>query len=78
MDKNYMKYRLIEHNGRYALYYYRTWQSGQKRRKGWKKWSINGKEIVGGFEQRIFVQGNDVYYTIRGLKEPAMMSRVQE
>ena len=78
MDKNYIKYQLIEYNGKYALYFYRTWQSGQKKVKEWKKWSINGKEITGSFDVKIFVQGNDVYFTIRDLKEPAKMSRVQE
>ena len=78
MDKNYIKYRLMEYDGKYALYFYRTWQSGQKRKKGWKKWSINDKQITGGFGVKIFVQGNDVYYTIRGLKEPAKMSRGHE
>jgi len=80
MDKNYIKYRLIEYDGKYALYFYRTWQSGQKRVKQWKKWTINGQEISapGGYGVKIFVQGSDVYYTIRGLKEPAKMSRVVE
>ena len=80
MDKNYIKYRLIEYDGKYALYFYRTWQSGQKKVKQWKKWTINGQEISapGGYGVSIFVQGSDVYYTIRGLKEPAKMSRVVE
>ena len=80
MDKNYIKYRLIEYDGKYALYFYRTWQSGQKKVKQWKKWTINGQEISapGGYGVKIFVQGSDVYYTIRGLKEPAKMSRVVE
>ena len=80
MDKNYIKYRLIEYDGKYALYFYRTWQSGQKRVKQWKKWTINGQEISapGGYGVKIFLQGSDVYYTIRGLKEPAKMSRVVE
>jgi hypothetical protein len=80
MDKNYIKYRLIEYDGKYALYFYRTWQSGKKRVKQWKKWTINGQEISapGGYGVSIFVQGSDVYYTIRGLKEPAKMSRVVE
>ena len=80
MDKNYIKYRLIEYDGKYALYFYRTWQSGKKRVKQWKKWTINGQEISapGGYGVKIFVQGSDVYYTIRGLKEPAKMSRVVE
>jgi len=80
MDKNYTKYRLIEYDGKYALYFYRTWQSGQKKVKQWKKWTINGQEISapGGYGVKIFVQGSDVYYTIRGLKEPAKMSRVVE
>ena len=80
MDKNYIKYRLIEYDGKYALYFYRTWQSGKKRVKQWKKWTINGQEISapGGYGVSIFVQGSDVYYTIRGLKEPVKMSRVVE
>lgn len=78
MDKNFIKYRLIEHNGKYALYFYRTWHSGHKRVKEWKKWSINGREITGSFGVKIFVQDNDVYFTIRDLKEPTKMSRVQE
>ncbi len=77
MDKNYIKYRLIEYDGKYALYFYRTWQSGKKRVKQWKKWTINGQEISapGGYGVSIFVRGSDVYFTIRGLKEPVKMSR---
>ncbi len=80
MDKNYIKYRLIEYDGKYALYFYRTWQSGQKKVKQWKKWTINGQEISapGGYGVRIFVRGSDVYFAIRELKEPAKMSRVVE
>ena len=78
MDMNYIKYQLMEYNGKYGLYFYRTWQSGQKKKKEWKKWSINGQEITGGFGVKIFVKGNDVYFTIRDLKEPAKLSRVQE
>jgi len=78
LDINYIKYRLIEYKGKYALYFYRTWHSGQKKIKEWKKWTINGQEITGSFGVKIFVQGSDVYYTIRGLKEPAKMSRVVE
>ena len=78
MDKNYIKYQLMEYNGKYALYFYRSWRSGQKKLKEWKNWSINGKEITGSFDVKIFVQGNDVYFTIRDLEEPAKMSRVQE
>jgi hypothetical protein len=77
MDKNYIKYRLIEYDGKYALYFYRTWRSGQKKVKGWKKWTINGQEIsgLGGYGVRIFVQDSDVYFAIRELKEPTKMSR---
>ena len=80
MDKNYIKYRLIEYDGKYALYFYRTWQSGQKKIRQWKKWTINGQEITapGGYGVRIYVQGSDVYYAIRGLEEPTKMSRVVE
>ena len=80
MDKNYIKYRLIEYDGKYALYFYRTWQSGQKKVKQWKKWTINGQEISapGGYGVSIFVEGSDVYFTIRGLKESVKMSRVVE
>ena len=80
MDKNYIKYRLTEYNGKYALYFYRTWQSGKKRVKQWKKWTINGQEISapGGYGVSIFLRGSDVYFTIRGLKEPVKMSRVVE
>jgi hypothetical protein len=80
MDKNYIKYRLIEYDGKYALYFYRTNRSGQKKVKQWKKWTINGQEISapGGYGVRIFVRGSDVYFAIRGLEEPAKMSRVVE
>ena len=80
MDKNYIKYRLIEYDGKYALYFYRTWQSGKKRVKQWKKWTINGQEISapGGYGVSIFVRGSDIYFAIRGLKEPVKMSRVVE
>ena len=78
MDKNYIKYRLMEYNGKYALYFYRSWRSGQKKLKEWKNWSINGKQITGDFGVKIFVQGNGVYFTIREIDEPAKLSRVQE
>lgn len=78
LDKNYIKYRLIEYDGKYALYFYRTWHSGQRKLKEWKKWAINGQEITGDYGVRIFVEDNAVYFTIRGLKEPAKMSRVEE
>jgi hypothetical protein len=79
-DKNYVKYRLIEYDGKYALYFYRTWRSGQKKVKQWKKWTINGQEILapGGYGVKIFVRGSDVYFTIRGIEEPVRMSRVVE
>ena len=47
LDKNYIKYQLIEYKGKYALYFYRTWRSGQQKIKEWKKWTINGQEITG-------------------------------
>ena len=78
LDKNYIKYRLTEYQGKYALYFYRTWHSGQRKVREWKKWTINGQEISGGYGVKIFVQAGNVYYTIRGLKEPAKMSRVEE
>jgi hypothetical protein len=40
-----------------------------------------GKEILGEprkFGVKIFVQGKDVYFTIRALDKPAKMSRVEE
>ncbi|MCG6946330.1 MAG: hypothetical protein LJE87_13435 [Deltaproteobacteria bacterium] len=79
-DKNYVRYRLIEYDGKYALYFYRTWRSGRKKVKQWKTWTINGQEISapGGYGVKIFVRGSDVYFTIRGIKEPARMSRVVE
>ena len=78
LDKNYIKYRLIEYQGKYALYFYRTWHSGQRKIREWKKWAINGQEITGSYGVKIFVQDSNVYYTIRGLKQPAKMSRVVE
>ncbi len=77
LDKNYIKYKLLQYDDKYALYFYRTWHSGQKKARGWKKWTINGQEIAGKYGVRIFVQGSDVYFTIRGLKEPIKMSRVE-
>ena len=78
LDKNYVKYRLIEYGDQYALYFYRTWHSGQKRAKEWKKWTINGQEISGSYGVKIFVQGNAVYFSMRGLEQPVRMSRVEE
>ena len=78
IDKEYIKYTLIQYGDKYALYFYRTWRSGQKRVKEWKNWTINGKEISGGYGVRIFIQGNGVYFTIRGADEPATMSRIEE
>jgi hypothetical protein len=77
IDKEYIKYTLIKFDDQYGLYFYRTWRSGQKRVKEWKNWTINGKEILGGYGVRIFVQGDAVYFTIRGADEPARMSRIE-
>jgi hypothetical protein len=74
---NHVKYRLTKYNDKYALYFYRTWRSGRKKITEWKNWDINGKEITAGYGVRIFVQGTDVYFTIRGLAEPAKMTRIQ-
>jgi hypothetical protein len=61
------------------LYFYRTWKRGKKKKTEWKNWTINGQEILGEpqFGIKIFVQGEDVYFTIRGLEEPVRMSRVE-
>jgi hypothetical protein len=78
-DNNYVKYRLIKHGDKYGLYFYRTWRDGKKKIAEWKNWTINGKEILGEprkFGVKIFVQGEDVYFTIRALDKPAKMSRV--
>ena len=77
LDKNYVKYKLIEYDDKYALYFYRRWHSGTKRTNEWKEWTIKGEEITGQYGVRIFVQGNDVYFTMRGVKEPAKMSKVE-
>jgi len=78
-DENYVKYQLIEYDEKYALHFYRTWKSGRKKVTEWKEWTINGQEILGEpeFGVKIFVQGEDVYFTIRGLDEPVKMSRVK-
>jgi hypothetical protein len=80
-DDNYVKYRLIKQDDKYGLYFYRTWRDGRKKKAEWKNWTINGKEILGEprqFGVKIFVQGKDVYFTIRALDKPAKMSRVDE
>ncbi len=80
-DQNYIKYRLIKQDDKYALYFYRIWRDGRKKKKEWKNWTINGKEILGQprrFGVKIFVQGDDVYFTIRDLDKPAKMSRVED
>ena len=78
-DENYVKYQLVEYDQKYALHFYRTWKGGRKMVTVWKEWTINGQEILGDpeFELKIFVQGEDVYFTIRGLHEPVKMSRVK-
>jgi len=80
-DDNYVKYRLIKQDDTYGLYFYRTWRDGSKKKAEWKNWTINGKEILGEprqFGVKIFVQGKDVYFTIRALDKPAKMSRVND
>jgi hypothetical protein len=74
---NYVKYRLIQYEDKYALYFYRAWRTGQKRVEEWKNWTIDGKEISGDYGVRIFVQGGGVYFTIRGADKPARMSRIE-
>lgn len=79
-DKNYVKYRLIKQDDKYGLYFYRTWRDGRRKKAEWKNWILNGKEILGEprrFGVKIFVQGKDVYFTIRALDKPAKMSRVE-
>jgi hypothetical protein len=78
LDKNYVKYRLIKHEDKYALYFHRTWRSGRKKIQEWKNWDINGQEISGPYGVRIFVQNRNVYFTIRGLDEPAKMTRLED
>jgi hypothetical protein len=80
-DDNYVRYRLVKQNEGYALYFYRTWRDGRKKKSEWKNWTINGKEILGEprqFRVRIFVEDKDVYFTIRALDKPAKMSRVDD
>jgi len=79
IDKEYIKYKLIKYDDKYALYFYRMWNSGQKKIKEWKNWTINGQEILGPgkYGVRIFVQGGGVYFTIRGADKSARMSRVE-
>ena len=80
-DDNYVKYRLIKQDDTYGLYFHRTWRDGRKKKAEWKNWTINGKEILGEprqFGVKIFVQGKDVYFTIRALDKPAKMSRVND
>jgi len=80
-DDNYVKYRLLKQDDKYALYFYRTWRDGSKKKAEWKNWTINGKEILGEprrFGVKIFVRGEDVYFTIRDLDKPAKMSRVED
>ena len=78
-DKNYVKYQLVKYEDKYGLYFYRTWRSGKKKKTEWKNWTINGQEILGEpqFGVKVFVQGSDVYFIIRGLEEPVKMSRVE-
>jgi len=80
-DDNYVKYRLIKQDDKYALYFNPIWRDGKKKKTEWKNWTINGKEILGEprrFGVKIFVRGEDVYFTIRDLDKPAKMSRVDE
>jgi hypothetical protein len=79
-DPNVVKYRLIKQEDKYALYFYRSWKSGKKKKMEWKAWDIDGQQISGEpeFGVRIFVQDNNVYFTIRGIDEPAKMLRVEE
>ena len=79
-DDNYFKYTLIKYQDKYALYQHRVWRGGRKKKIDWVEWTINGSTIYGeprNYGVRIFVQGNDVYYTIRGLDEPVKMTRVE-
>lgn len=78
-DNNYVKYTLVKQGDQYALHFFRTWKRGRKKVDEWKNWTINGSEITGEaqFGVRIFVQDGGVYFTMRGLEEPARLSRVQ-
>lgn len=79
-DENYVMYELIKYHDKYALYFYRTWKKGRKKKNEWKNWTIKGEEILGEarFGVKIFVKGGNVYFTIRGLVNPAKMSRVKD
>lgn len=80
-DTNYLKYTLRKFGEeKYGLHLERVWRRGRKRINEWKGWTINGSQITGNpkYGVRIFAQGGDVYFTIRGLKKPAKMERVED
>ena len=77
LDKNYIKYKLIKYDENYGLYFYRSWHSGKRKVKEWKKWSISGQEITSNYGVRTFVRDGNVFFNMRDVKEPAKMSRIQ-
>jgi len=62
-DTNPVEFWLIKRDGRYALYFYRTKDSGRdKKYIGWKNWKINGNEIVSETGVRLFTEGGEVFF----------------
>lgn len=79
-ESDYIRYTLAKYGDHYGLYQNRIIGQARKRTVGWRDWIINGKEIIGVPEQygiRIFVQGNVVYFTMRGVEHPVLMKHVE-
>jgi hypothetical protein len=76
-DANPVKYWLVKHGDRYALYFDRITRGGKKRFMGWKDWTIYGDEISSDTGVRIFVENGAVYYSWQG-QAPGRMNRIEK
>jgi hypothetical protein len=74
-ETNPAEYRLVRHEGRYALYFFRTARDGRKTYKGWREWTIDGTQITSDSGVRIFVDKGAVFFSWRD-GTPVKMTRV--
>jgi hypothetical protein len=74
-ETNPAEYRLVEYEGKYALYFYRTSRGDRKRYMGWREWTINGTQITSDSGVKIFVEKGEVFFSWQN-GTPVKMTRI--
>ncbi len=74
-ETNPAEYRLIKHDGKYALYFYRISRGGKKKYMGWRDWTIDGTQITSDTGVKIFTQDGQVFFVWQNGK-PTKMTRI--